>query len=340
MIEFDFEELTGGDLLKWDELVDRSPHGTIFHKNGWLEACGRALGKEVKIFGCFQNGSLVGGCSLFLEKKMRDVLYNAKSTCAMTPYGGVVLSSPPTKSVQKQESFSRKIIESLIYRLKQEHYYLISIVNSPEFIDIRPFTLNGWRSNVLYSYYFDLRGDIESRFDSEVKRKIRKAEKNGIMIETSSDISLYYDLLCETYSRKNSEPPAPKRLIFDLYSFIRKQNCGEIVVAKTPEDEIACACIDIWHNKMAYNWSAVSNPNFLNTGAVSFLNLDGFKRMKNLGIPVVNMAMGNIPQLSKFAASYNPTLVPYYQIQYKIFDDLRSLIKNPPQVIEIKNPDY
>jgi len=328
MDKYDVTELTPGDLAQWDALVDHSVHGTIFHKTGWLDACARSLGKQVKIFGCFQNGSLVGGCSLFLEKTMGGVLSVAQSTCTMTTYGGVVLSSPPTASVQKQESFSRNIIESLIQCLNKEHFYLISIVNSPEFLDIRPFTMNGWKSYVLYTYYFDLRGEIESRFDSEVKRKIRKAEKNGIIIETSSDISNYYNLLCETYARKNSEPPAPKRLIFDLYSFIRKQNCGEIVVAKTPEDEIACACIDIWDNRMAYNWSAVSDPKFLNTGAVSLLNLDSFKRVKNLGFPKVNMAMGNIPQLSKFAASFNPTLVPYYQIKSKIFDDLRSHIKN------------
>ncbi len=72
-------------------------------------------------------------------------------------------------------------------------------------------------------------------------------------------MSRYYALYCETFTRKNLVPPAPKRLFTELYSFIKNQGCGEMLAAKTPDDEIACAEIVIWDTRLAYSWTAVSD---------------------------------------------------------------------------------
>ena len=323
MYKFDAYELTRADLPQWDELVTHSSHGTIFHKTGWLEACDRSLGKKVKIFGCFHDGLLVGGCSLFLEKTY-NVVPVAVSTCPMTPYGGFVLSASPGVGVHKQESFSRQIIESLIKEFNKEHFFFISIQNSPAFLDIRPFTSRGWQSRVFYTYYINLENNLKSHADSLVKKNIRKAENNRISIEPFSDISRYYDMLCETYARKNRKPPCSKGLITELYSFIKNQNCGDMVVAKTPDDKIACAEIVVWDNRQAYAWSAVSDSSYLNSGAPTLLIFENFKRMKGRNIPKMNIMMANIPELSKFAMHLNPELVPYYQIQNRMFKDILS----------------
>ena len=327
MYKFDVRELALVDLPHWDELVTQSSHGTIFHKTGWLDACERSLGKKVKIFGCFQDGLLVGGCSLFLEKKY-NIVPVAVSTCPMTPYGGFVLSASPGVGVYKQESFSRQIIESLIKEFNKEHFFFISIQNSPAFLDIRPFTSRGWQSRVFYTYYINLENNLESHADSLVKKNIRKAENNRISIEPFSDISRYYDMLCETYARKNLKPPCSKRLIMELYSFIKNQNCGDILVGKTTDDEIACAEIVIWDNQQSYCWSAVSDSRFLNSGATSLLRFNNLNRIQGKGIPKMNMMSGNIPELSQFIAHLNPILVPYYQIQNRMLDDILYNNKN------------
>lgn len=324
MNKFDVAALTSGDLAQWDSLVDHSPHGTIFHKSGWLNACARALGKKVKIFGCFQNGQLVGGCSLFLEQKW-GLVTSANSSCVTTPYGGFILSSPPSKSVHKQESFSRDIVESLLSALDKEHFMYISITNSPEFLDIRPFTWNGWESSVSYAYYINLNNHLEANLDSSVKRYIRKAEKNRIFIEPCSEISRYYALYCDTYTRKNLEPPAPRSLFTGLYSFIRDNNCGEMIAAKTPDGEIACAEIVIWDTRQAFSWTAVSDPRFLNSGASSLIMNDYLKRLKGRGIPKINLMMANVPQLSSFASYFNPTLVPCYEIRRRVVNNILAL---------------
>ena len=322
MNKFDVVELDQTELFQWNELVDHSPHGTIFHKTGWLDACAHAFGKKVKIFGCFQGQNLVGGIPLFLDRKILGLVPVASSTCNMTPFGGFVLSPISSSSVHKQETFSREVIEPLLKEIKKEHFFSIRIKNSPEFSDIRPFTSHGWKSRVLYAYYINLQDDLESHADPRVKKDIRKAEKNGIVIESFSDISRYYSLFSEMNARKNLKIPASRELFADIYSFISNQTCGEMVAAKTPENEIACAEIVVWDNKQAHFWSAVSDPRFLDNGAVNFLRFNSIKRMKERGNLKVNMTTANVFKLSQFVTHMNPTLVPYYEIQSGMFNNI------------------
>jgi Acetyltransferase (GNAT) domain len=317
MYKFELAELSRENLSAWDELIDHSRQGTIFHKSDWLKTCAGSLGKKFKIFGCFQNDLLVGGCSLFTEHKW-GLVSVANSNCSMTPYGGFVLSPPPGEGVHKNESFYGQIIGDLIREINKERYFVINILNSPDLYDIRPFTLNGWKSDVNYTYSIDLDDDLESHADHLVKKNIRKAERNNISIKQSSDISAYYALLCETYARKNLTPPCSESFITDLFSFVRGQDSGEMVVAKTPEDEIACAEIVLWDKRQAYAWSAVSDARANSSGAPTLLRFNDLKRMKDKGIHKMNMMTGNVPELSQFTAHFNPALLPYYHLQYKV----------------------
>jgi hypothetical protein len=323
MIRVDSREISSGDLSQWDELVAQSPHGTIFHKTAWLNACADYYGKTLKIFGCFRDDVLVGGCSLLIGKKWGFVSF-AESNSGFTPYGGFVISSLPTSSIHKQETYSRHIIESLTDCIKKEHYISIVVWNSPEFHDIRPFIARGWRSHLQYTYDFDLGVNIESHIDTRLKKTMRRAEKEQFIFEPSSDISKFYSQLCETYARKNLKPAASKRFITDVCLFLRDQNCGEMVVAKTPGDEIACAEIVVWDTKKAYRWAAASDARFLDSGAPSLLLFTILKRMQERSVPKINLMGANTPQLSRFISRFNPTLVPYYQIKSGIFDHILS----------------
>lgn len=321
MIKVESRELSISDLSQWDRLVEQSPHGTIFHKTAWLYTCAEFTGKKLRIFGCFRDNMLVGGCSLLIGKKWGVFSY-AESNSGFTPYGGFVLASFPTTSVHKQETFSRQVIKSLLDYIEKEHYISIVLWNSPEFLDIRPFIAHGWRSHLQYTYDFDLEVNIESHIDTRLKKTIRRGEKEQFIFEPSSDTSKFYSLLCETYARKNLKPAASKRFITDVFSFIKEQNCGEMVVAKTPEGEIACAEIVVWDSKKAYRWAAASDARFLDSGAPSLLMFTLLKRMQERSVKKINLMGANTPQLSRFIARFNPTLIPYYQIKSGIFDHM------------------
>jgi hypothetical protein len=103
---------------------------------------------------------------------------------------------------------------------------------------------------------------------------------------------------------------------------IRDQNCGEMLVARTPDDEIACARIIIWDTRQAYGLTAASDSRYINSGATSLLRFETLKRLKERGMLTMNLMMANIRELSESAVHLNPALVPYYQVKTWIFDDI------------------
>ena len=68
MGEIEVRELVPAEYEDWNLLVDKAQPGTLFHTSQWLEICRDVLAKDLRIYGCFRNGELVGGCPPFCKK--------------------------------------------------------------------------------------------------------------------------------------------------------------------------------------------------------------------------------------------------------------------------------
>jgi|Deesub1362A_J573_1020465.scaffolds.fasta_scaffold00052_79 hypothetical protein len=312
MSEIEIRELKKDEYEKWDEIVEKSPYGTIFHSSVWLTTCSNLLNKKLKIYGFFENNQLIGGCSLYLHKK--GFLKVASSTCEMTPYGGVVLVEVPDSKVRMREHRNHNIIRSLCDVLDSEGLDRVSLTFSPEFVDVRPFIWNGWDTKVLYTYYLGL-DNFENKISRDVKRNINKAIKNEIIIEKSEDIDSFYELFEMTFSRQGLNPPATKRFLAEVFDMVLKNEKGEMWVAQTKSEEIAASEIFVYDRKKVYRWSAATHPELRRTGAYSLLLHKVFQDMQSRGFKEVNLMAANTPQLAEFITGFNPKLVPYYGVE-------------------------
>jgi hypothetical protein len=308
-------ELREGDRRLWDELVETSPQGTIFHKSFWLETSSDLFDKVLRIYGCFNGDSLIGGCSVYLGgiKFMRF----ASSTVEMTPYGGLVLEQTSTTKVRERESLYNEVIEALVRMFDQSGLPYIKLTNSPGLVDIRPFSWNGWESKVLYTYCFDLDGDIGERISKKARNTVRKAAKSDITIKNSRDIDAFYGLFSMTFERQGLKPLVTREFMERMVKLVEAQGVGDMWIAETSTGEAAAAEIFIWDNKRAYRWSAASHPGYRDTGAASFLLYDIFGHLKEKGFKEVNLMAANTPNLTKFISSFNPRLIHYYSVERK-----------------------
>ena len=62
--EYEVHELDSSKYKMWDALVENSFHSTVFHFSDWLKIYKESLNQTFRIYGCFTNEELVGGCSL------------------------------------------------------------------------------------------------------------------------------------------------------------------------------------------------------------------------------------------------------------------------------------
>lgn len=297
----------------WDDLVMKSPQGSIFHTSNWMVSCADLLSKKVVIYGYFSRGVLEGGCSLYEDRKFLFFPI-ATSTTVMSPYGGFIFKPFESSKVRENELFYNSIISSLIKEISSSYIY-VSLTGSPAISDVRPFIQAGWKGTVYYTYHFDLDEDIKNRISRNVRRTIQKAEKHGIIVEKKFDPDVYWILHEKTYIKQGISSPVSRDFLYRMINYIQKADCGEMWIASTSDGLPIAAEIIIWDSNISHRWAAASDGEFSNLGATSLLLYLIFIEMFNKGFKKINLMAGNTPHLSKFISSFNPNLLPYYSVE-------------------------
>ena len=90
MDEIEVKELAPSEYKEWDSLVEKVQPGTLFHTSDWLGISRDTLSRELRIYGCYKNGEIVGGCPLFV-RNLKGMLNVGYSTCIMTDYCGPLI---------------------------------------------------------------------------------------------------------------------------------------------------------------------------------------------------------------------------------------------------------
>ena len=199
----------------WDQLVENSSQGTIFHNSDWLSTCSNLLNKKIKIYGCFENDQIVAGCSF--HPRRIGFLKVAYSNLETTPFGGIIYAKPRSVDSEKHVDI-QEIMQSIRIALESDHFDYLQLVNSPDLRDIRAFKAQGWKQSFSYTYYIDL-SSFEEKISKDLRWSIKKAIKNGVTIEKSKNIDVFNEMLKETFKRQNLGPFASEcfyRKVFDL----------------------------------------------------------------------------------------------------------------------------
>jgi hypothetical protein len=307
-------DLDSSDYKLWDDLVEASLHGTIFHTTDWLSLFNSPMcSYHQHLYGYFKDDELIGGCS-FLSNGSK--LLNLASTAYnMTPYGGFVLKDAyDNTKIHERESFQKSVIESILNYMKSKKLDGIFITNPPEFVDVRPFTQENWIANVKYTYYFDLSNNIENTISRTVKRNVNMALRNGVQIRKESSPQIFYDLLKDTFEKHGLKPPVTFQFLEQTLNMLHATGKGDMWIAQMPSGEVASAQIVVWDSKRAYSWAAASNSNFKTSGSSTLLDYTILKELKDKDFKEINFMRANIPHLTRYASEFNPRLVPYYSL--------------------------
>ena len=233
----------------------------------------------------------MGSCCWMFYIFWKNIIFLslATSTSLMTPYGGYVFA-PFESSRFVKMNCNIKVISAINSEIERRYEY-INIVNSPEIRDIRPFSWNGWKTNIYYTYSFKLDNKVEDNVSRNVRRTVNKAKKLGITVKKECDPYLYYHLNCKTYEKQHLKSPVSKKFLINMIDFIISTNIGEMWIARTPDGDPVAAEIIIWDNKCAHRWSELRSQ-FNDTGAISFLLIEIFKDLQKRGFNKINLMAG------------------------------------------------
>lgn len=315
MDEIEVRELAPSEYKEWDLLVEKVSSGTFFHTSDFLGIFRDVLSKDLRIYGCFRNGELVGGCPLFV-KNFKGILKIGSSIFNMTHYSGPLIMESASSKVSKRVQDTHEILNSLREFLCRQGFDSISLVFSPGFEDIRPFTWNGWNSSVRYTYKLDLKENIDNNISRKIRRELKTAEEAGLKTRVTNDPDTYYRLFSLVYEKQNLEPPVPKEFFDRVFKLIQEKDVGYMFVSETSEGEAVASHLNLYGKKCTVTWSSALNPAYGRLGANSLLYYNEFLDLKSRNFEYMNVMAANVPRFADFIVGFSPKLMPFYIVNH------------------------
>ncbi|HQJ88814.1 MAG TPA: GNAT family N-acetyltransferase [Methanoregulaceae archaeon] len=327
MSRSEFRILNQDEFSLWDSLVESTADALYFQRSDWLYATSHLLDLEPKIYGYFYNDTLIGGCTLHLERKWSGIV-KASSVSNCSQYGGLTLDMSVVKSSQRRETLFHTFCSDVCRELIRDGYDHVIVQNPPGLQDVRIFDWNGWKCRVLYTYRLS---PAEQAYSRAARKQIALAIRYGITIERSKDVRLFSELLKEMYASKGLPPFCDIDRLQPVFEGLLRSGDGELWLARDPDGTVNAADLIIIDSKRAYRWCAASRPDRRLNGSVFLQLATIIESLHSRSIPSFIMMTANVPELSEFTAKFNPEPVPYFHCEfmthrYRYYHQIRSLL--------------
>jgi hypothetical protein len=325
MTKLEIRRLNEDEFPLWDDFVDESPQGTLFHKTFWL----RTAGYKFTIYGYFREGMLLAGFPLPYRTEFGIKLAMPPP---LTPYLGVIFKRQDTKYVTRL-SQEKKISREIAHILKGSFHH-ISYGFPPGAVDLQPFVWEGFATSITYTYIVHLENELENiwmALTDKNRNQIRKAEKDGITVVQSDDFSHTVSLVEKTFARQNKSL-FPESAACSSNDVLKKRNQCKSFLAKNADGDLIAAAYIVWDNKRAYYQLGGYDSERSHGGASALALWEAIKFSKEqLNLKEFDFEGSMIPRLEEFFREFGGELLPCYHVDwtkpgYKIYISARRLL--------------
>lgn len=304
MSDYTVRILEASEEQEWDNLVVQSPQGTIYSKAFWFRLISRVYGLNYCLYGCFKGDELVGGAGIFHSTKYGRKFAHKPP---LTPYCGLIIKRAPANR-------TGGVAEALIPCLEKNYGY-IKLAHHWSLKDIRPFTWAGWNPKVIYTYLISLESEdaIWQAFDHQIKKQVKKGIRQGFTVYRSEEPgeeerAVFYELLTKTFAKQNLPSPISP----DKYISLMEALTGRARLYLAGDGErILAGRIILLDKTGPQDWLAGSDPNYLSTGATSFLFWQILRDLA-LDYNAIDLNGANIKSIARFKRNLGGKLQPYF----------------------------
>lgn len=247
----------------------------------------------------------------------------------LTPYQGIWLKYPDELKYTNQLSFEKEAITTLIEKLPNVDDFRQKFF--PSFTNWLPFYWKGYNQTTRYTYIIEDLTDLDRIFDEfrgNIRREIKKAEL-VLTIENTEKIEDLFQFLLDVFTEKSEKNLISKDLLTRIAEYCKKNNCGEILIAKDTDNQIHSVLFYVWDSESAYYLTGATNSNFKTTGSMSLLLWEAIKRSKDR-TKAFNFEGSMIESIERYFRAFGGKQIPYFEIHKNNSILLRWLYKIKP----------
>ncbi len=310
MPNFTIRFLDESEFPLWDNLVDESPNGTLFHKSIWL----RASGKSFVIYGCFRGGELCAGVPFSCHAR-----FGIKRAChpTLTPYLGVLFKQNNDKYVTRI-SHEKDINREIARRLKRDFHH-ITFKCTPGVTDFQPYMREGFSVGIRYTYKVNLNRSLEDIWKSMAagrRSDIVKAGKDGISAIHSDDFEQTFDLVDKTFVRQDLIAGFKSRAC-SYNEILRKKNQCKSFLAKDRNGDLIASAYIVWDNRRSYYLLGGYDSYKSHRGGSALAIWEAIRFSKEeLGLKEFDFEGSLIPPVELFFRKFGGEQIPYFSVSW------------------------
>lgn len=293
---------------EYDEFVDASPQGTIFHKSWWLDATCPGEWDFVTV----RKGTKPQAIVTF--RKVRRWGGDRILPAQLTNFSGVLLSPAEGKSVSVHDRDMEKVSELLELLppcdqiLLQTHY---------SFTNWLPFYWRGFSCSPQYSYVLDFADKsiemIWEDFKKNIRTEIRKAEKQQLSVRTDLGISKFIETVNKSFVRQHLPFPYDVELLTRVDAACEQHGVRNIYFAVDAQERVHAAIYLVWDKNSAYYIMGGGDPELRNSGAHAMLM---WRAMNDVygSVKTFDFSGSMTKQIEAFVSAFGTSQRQYFSI--------------------------
>jgi lipid II:glycine glycyltransferase (peptidoglycan interpeptide bridge formation enzyme) len=306
------------DKELWDEFVDKSPYGLLFHKWDFLKIMEKYSDYKLLPYGIYKGETLICICPLFYKKIKGLKMVFSPPPQTGVPYLGFVMNSIyNTSKSRKKEGYLNIVADEINEEIKKISPNYVSISTVPNFLDIRPFKWNGYSVEISYTYAIDLEislDNIWNNFEKDCRREIRNSDKFSLFLKQTDDINTFYNILKDRYNQQKLNFPFISPEYFKEIITIFPNNI-KIYFLYDDSNIIDITANYEYKNRIMF-WKGWVNLQ-KNIHSSEYLTWEFIKEAKSNGYKKVEIQGANVKRLCHFKSKFNPFLEIFFNIYKK-----------------------
>ena len=274
--------LHDGEYGRWNRLVSEAAEGSPYADTRYLATLATATGGTWDILGVLRGEELLGGQPRYIESQPWG---NVLSSRLLLYYNGPVVRRSVCASTRRVESRRHQVL-SLLEKGARQGCSLVRLkMRAPE-SDYRPLLWQGWQGKPIFTYVVDL-SDLDriwSRIDHNLRRLIRRCERNHHSFLTPPDATAFCAMHLEVHRRKDAPLYLPTDRFESFVAELRRTGLGELFQVNLPDGTPAASQLVIFSgHPVTHTIAAAASAEAQKSGANAFLRWRVFQWLSERG---------------------------------------------------------
>lgn len=308
---------TQNDANVWNQVVNSSKHGNIFHTWEWLSALSRFLNIHFEPLIVYKNENPLAIYPFFIMKKGFFTFALSPPIGGILNYLGPVIKDYDTMRLEKKTSVYLEVQKEIDeYLFSTKKCSLIRIRSAPDLLDPRPLRWNGYQLDPFFTYRINLKEGADTifqSFDKKLRYGITKTEKDGVTVEDGNidDLLFVFEKVNTRFIEQGYSTHDYAAYIRDIFGSLYPQNM-KIFIARYNDEKISGMIVPYFKN-IAYIWHGIPKSSIPGISPNDLLIWEAIKWADQTGLDYLeNIDAGVDIRLSRFKAKFNPELTPWY----------------------------